>query len=331
MANDSYPTGDQIRERDRKHSASRMEEEAALRSVYGTPEEREHERMRVNQEWDKIESDKSQGMNDGELWSRHLRRMRRMALSLKCPKKSGRRAKHFELAGLSSAARYFQQRAEMLNRELDKPLDVQKDLLIDNLHQFTKYVNHLTEKWGARRPGEIWTRPGGQRVKKRPDGVIVPYFGPKKGEEDEADEEDVRVRGDSKLPSKVSGKAERRTLLDVLRVQQGPNGELISAHFAKSEEALVRLVRSYLATQEKRSKHKDSGELTKEQKQSADYLKYNKGIQQSEEAARTYGKEGLEEHTKKNTDSSKCRFLLASCLVFADIASAMVRKRDRSL
>lgn len=333
MANAGYPTSEQIRDRERRHVAGRMEEEAALRTEYGTPEEREHERMRVNQEWDKLEHDKAQGMSDEELWRRHLRRMRKMALSLRDPKKAVRRAKHFELAGLTTAARYFQQRAEMLNRELDKPLDVQKDLLIDNLQQFTQYVGYLTEKWQARRPGEIWTRPGGQRVTKRPDGTIVPYFGPKKGEDEKEEEEERRSRDRvRKVPPKGSvsqGEQKGKTLLNALHIRTGEGGALISAHFAKSEEALARLVRAYLSSQEKRSKYKESGELTKEQKQNTEYLKYNKGIRQAEEMARTYGEEGLREHGKKKTDTSKCRFLLASCLVFADTSEAMAGKRDR--
>jgi hypothetical protein len=333
MAQEGYPTHEQIRDRDRKQTASRMEEEAALRSVYGTPEEREHERMRVNQEWEKIEHDKAQGMSDSSLWNRHLRRMRRMALSLRDSKKASRRAKHFELAGLSTAAKYFQQRAQMLNRELGKPLDVQKDILVDNLNQFTKYVASLTEKWVARRPGEIWTRPGGQRVMKRPDGTIVPYFGPKKGEEGEEEEEEKRSKGSSmKSPDKETAGRDRKkkSLSDALRLVRGKNGALVSKRFSKSEEVLVRLVRAYLSKQEKKSKYKESGELTKEQKSNPDYVKYNKGIRQSEESAKVYGKAGLREHEKKYTNSSECRFLLASCLLFADIANAMVRKRDLS-
>lgn len=335
MANEGYPTNEQIQERDRKHTAVRMEEEAALRSVYGTPEEREHERMRVNQEWEKIEHDKAQGMSDAELWKRHLRRMRRMALSLKCPKKSARRAKHFELAGLNTAAKYFQQRAEMLNRELEKPLDVQKDLLIDNLNQFTKYVGYLMEKWEARRPGEIWTRPGGKRVVKLPDGTIVPYLGPK-GDEKKKKEEEERGSGKGGVkkvpPSEKYGKEgkKKRTLMDALHIKKGSDGALISAHFAKSEEILVRLVKSYLRFQEKKSEYKKPGELTKEQASNKEYRKYNKGIRQAEEMAREYGEEGLAEHEKPKTNSSECRFLLASCLMFADIAEAMSKKRDRS-
>jgi len=331
MANDSYPTGEQLRDRDRKHVAGRMEEEAQLREAYGTPEERAKERLRVGQEWDKIEHDKAQGMNDSELWGRHLRRMRRMAASLKDPKKAARRATHFDLAGLSTAAKYFRHRAESLTHEYKKPIDPQKDLLIDNLQQFNKSVALCVAKWGSRRPGEIWTRPGGQRVVKRPDGTIVPYFGPKKDGGKKKEEEKYSRRGAvPKTKKKIRGKgdASGRTLLDVLHIKTGANGSLISAHFAKSEEVLAKLVRAYLATQEEKSEYKERGELTKEQKQSGAYIKYNKGIRQAESMAKTYGEMGLAEHEKKKTNSAACRFLLASCLVFVDMAAALVRKRN---
>lgn len=328
MANQGYPTAEQIRDRDRRNNALRMEEEAQLRGVYGTPEEREHERMRVSQEWDKIEHDKAQGMNDAELWGRHLRRMRRMATSLKCPKKAARRARHFELAGLSTAAKYFQQRSEFLGQQAKKAIDPQTDILIDNLNRFSDFV----EKWESRRPGEIWTRRGGQRVIKRPDGVIVPYFGPKEGEDKKEEEEEKTPTGKAKKGKPEVGGAgkERRTLMSVISVRAGENGSLISPHFSKSEEALVRLVKAYLATQEKKSKYKKPEDLTDKQKANKEYMKYNKGIRQSEEMARTFGEKGLKEHEKDDTDSSLCRFLLASCLVFADIAGAMGRRRDGS-
>ena len=144
MANEGYPTLDQLRDKQRKFHASRLEEEAKLRSVYGTPEDREHERLRVEQEWDKIEHDKAKGLSEDDLWSRHLARMKSMAGSLMNAKKAERRARHFELAGLSTAAAYFQQRADELNQAAKKPIDPQKDLLIDNLNKFNEFTaNHV--------------------------------------------------------------------------------------------------------------------------------------------------------------------------------------------
>lgn len=218
MADQGYPTAEQKRDRVRRQTAAELEEEAQLRGVFGTPEEREHERTRVCQEWDKIEHDKAQSMNEDELWKRHLRRMRSMAASLKCPKKAARRAKHFELAGLATAAKYFQQRAEALSHEYRKEIDPQSDLLIDNLNKFNDFVGCYVEKWDSRRPGEIWTRRGGQRVTKRPDGVIVPYFGPG-DDDDKKDDDEEGQKGGKSNAKKSKGKAlksEQRTLMDAL-------------------------------------------------------------------------------------------------------------------
>jgi hypothetical protein len=254
-----------------------------------------------------------------------------MAASLRCPKKAARRARHFELAGLATAAKYFQHRAEMLGQAYKKEIDPQSDLLIDNLNKFNEFVEGTVEKWEKRRPGEIWTRRGGQRVTKRPDGTIVPYFGPKEGRGKE-EEEEKGPGGRGKRPKKPvkKGEAVRRTLLEALNIKKGPGGALISGFFSKSEEALARLVRAYLATQEEKSKHKESDELTKEQKANSNYMKFNKGINQAEKMARKYGERGLVEHDKKDTNEPVCRFLLASCLVFADLATAMGRRRDSS-
>ena len=130
---DGYPSAEQLQEQERRHQAANMETEAQLREEYGTPEQREKERTRVKQEWDKIEHDKAKGLEDSDIWSRHLDRMKRMAMSMQDPKKCERRAKHFDLAGLSTAASYFRRRAEGLHGKTKEPVDAQKDLLIDNL------------------------------------------------------------------------------------------------------------------------------------------------------------------------------------------------------
>lgn len=140
--NEGYPSTDELKGRERSFWANRMDEEHSIRSQYGSPEEREHEKTRVAQEWDKMERDKNQGLKDHDIWGNHLGRMTRMAESIRDAGKAERRARHLELAGLATAAKIFYNRAQQLQGGTSGKIDAQKDILIDNLEKFSGWVNH---------------------------------------------------------------------------------------------------------------------------------------------------------------------------------------------
>ena len=344
--NDSYPTSDQIREQERKFSAGRMEEEAKLRSVYGSPEEREHERLRVGQEWDKIDRDKAQGMNDDQVWHNHLDRMKRMARSLRESGKATRRAKHFELAGLSTAAGLFQGMADYLGRASKKPLDAQKDILISNLDKFNEFVVDLAkhqsaqseaeiEKLRPRRVGEIWTRPGGARVVKLPNGNIVPFEGHARKEEDTKKQEKGPGKKGAAGPKK-DGKTlaeDKRLSADLgngsrVRYRKAVDGSLINPLFLKSEDELEKAVREYLEHQQGRTKYVLVRDMTEDQRKDVQFRKYNSGIGQAETYARAYGYHGLKQEAKTRSSHAERRFWLGMCLVMKETAEEFVRLRE---
>lgn len=343
--NDSYPTSDQIREQERKFTAGRMEEEAKLRSVYGSPEDREHERLRVGQEWDKIDRDKAQGLNDDLVWRNHLDRMKRMARSLRDAGKATRRAKHFELAGLSTAAGLFQEMAEYLGRASKKPLDAQKDILISNLDKFNEFVADLAkhqaeqsaaeiEKLRPRRVGEIWTRPGGARVTKLPNGNIVPYEGHARKEQEIKRQEKSPEKKGAAVPKKDTALAEDdRFSADLgngsrVRYRRGPDGSLINPIFLKSEDELERAVREYLAHQQEKTKYVLVRDMTEEQRKDVQFRKYNSGIGQAETYARAYGYHGLKQEARTRASHAERRFWLGMCLVMKETAEEFGRLRD---
>jgi hypothetical protein len=329
----AYPTSDQIKANERRFHAGRMEDEAKIRTTYGTPEDREHERMRVNQEWDKIESDKVQNVGDDKVWRNHLGRMTKMALSLRCRNKCLRRAKHFEMAGLSTAAKIFTKQAERLAAMSKKPMDVQKDILIDNLEKFSEFVNSV-EKYHPRNTWEVWTRRGGERVTKIPSGNIVPYEG-------KVIEDRKKATGSSDADTKAGPGAASatdgvKTPANGATAKKLPaesklnfkivNGKHTSGHFDKGLAALEKAVRTYLAGQEKNSKFIAIKDMTETQRKNATYRKYNSGISQSETYAREYGAKGLGEKGELPADVRK--FWLAMTLVMADVADEFGRVRD---
>lgn len=329
-----YPTPDELKAQERKFRAGRMEEEAKLRGVYGSPEEREHERLRVNQEWDKIEQDKSQGSNDDQVWQNHLKRMTRMASSLSCPKKALRRAKHFEMAGLSTASSLFQKRAEMLASEGERPVSPEKDLLIDNLQKFNEFVVDV-EKYTKRAIWEVWAQPSGKRVTKIPSGNIVPFEGGVVQQREQALSGRAPT-GAAPVPEKKAGEApkERRAPPlangSKLRFKKGKNGKLSSGHFDKSLQQLVREVRGYLSAQKKSSKYVLVRDMTEDQRKMPDFRKYNSGIGQAETYAREYGDRGLGKKEGSPEDKKEKKFLLGMSLVMRDSAAEFVRLRDES-
>ena len=145
--NDGYPTENDMKDRERSFWAGRMEEEAQIRAKYGDPSEREHERLRVSQEWDKIEADKKKGLSDYDIWQNHVDRMKRMAESLKNAGKALRRARHFELAGLTTASKFFNARAQQLaGDDSEGQMDAQKDILVSNLTKFSEWANLASAK-----------------------------------------------------------------------------------------------------------------------------------------------------------------------------------------
>jgi len=327
---DSYPTADQLREQERRHHAGRMEEEAQLREQYGTPEDREHERVRVQQEWDKIEHDKSKGLSDGDIWGAHLSRMQRMAASMKDPDKCVRRAKHFELAGLSTASRLFADHAEGLHGRKKEPVNAQKDLLIDNLSSFNKFVGYMSDikKYVPRRVGEIWTREAGQRVTKRPDGVIVPYTPPKRRGSRKAD--DSQKKGDKNKKSAVTSK-DVDALRDAISLEKLSDGTMSSRYFGKTEKALSKLVRELLRKLDESSECLVAKDMSSDEKVNADYRKYNKGVCEAESSAKKFGKRGLTKTGGDSNSASERKFWLSTALVFGELADFFEERRADSL
>jgi len=292
--------------------------------VYGTPEEREHERLRVSQEWEKIEHDKAKGIKDRQIWDNHIDRMKRMALSVKCPNKCERRSRHLELAGLTSASRMFQESAAALRGETEGPVDPQKDLLLDNLHKFTGFVCEL-EKYQSRRVGEIWTRDGGQRVTKRPDGIIIPYIAPKAAR--------GRKAGDPKssIHNKQSARKNvKRFNLSDLNAMRGDNG-FESAHFSKSMSDLVKEVQRLLQRLEDHPNCVLPNDLATDEEANKKFRKYNKAVCDAEESAKKYGKRGLKKTGKKSDAESDRTFWLATALLFDDVSQEFTALRDAAL
>jgi hypothetical protein len=327
---DLYPTSEQIKAQERKFQASRMEEESQLRSVFGTPEEREHERMRVNQEWDKIDQDKAQNRNEDELWRNHVDRMTRMATSLRCPKKAARRAKHFEMAGLSTAAKLFNEKAERLAADSKKPLDPEKDLLISNLEKFNEFVADV-EKYQPRQVWEVWTQPSGKRVTKIPSGNIVPFEGGVVQDRDRSISGKTPTGAVTAPEKKKDSPAERRQApppsSNKFGFKKGANGKLTSSHFSKSLAQLIKEVRAYLKTQRDKSKYVLVRDMKEEQRKRPDFRKYNSGIGQSETYAREYGEMGLGEKDSPDNERDR-KFLLGMSLVMRDVADEFSRMRD---
>jgi hypothetical protein len=332
---DTYPTAEQIKAQERKFHASRMEEEAQLRDVYGTPEDREHERTRVNQEWDKIDRDKAEGVNDDALWRNHLGRITRMATSLRDAKKATRRAKHFELAGLGTAAKIFQRQAEVLAGESKKDIDPQSDLLVDNLTKFNEFASTI-EKYDARQTWEVWTQPSGKRVTKLPSGNIVPFEGGVVAQRDQA-ASGLATRAAPPAaatePAALAAAKRKEGPLPAgnrFKFRKGANGKLTSGHFNKSEKELAREVRAYLSRQRSQSKYVMVRDMAEAQRKNANFRKYNSGIGQAETYAREYGSRGLGKKDDHGHNSQEKKFWLGMTLVMADTASEFARLRDDS-
>lgn len=141
-----YPTSDELSARERRHQAAKMEEEAKIRGKFGDPESRDHERLRLGQEWEKIQADQKKGMKDDQVWQNHVDRMSRMSNSLKDPSKCERRAQHFDAVGLKSAGLMFRQRAATLKSKIANKAATPKQGVVKSLERFNKEV--LGPVWG---------------------------------------------------------------------------------------------------------------------------------------------------------------------------------------
>lgn len=153
-ANSVYPSSDELESRRRKFRAEQLEQEAALRDQFGTPEQRSHERMRVKQEWDKIDADERAGLDEGKIWRRHMQRMRRMASSVGSPNKARRRAAHLNAEGLKSAGKLFEERAQ----ELENVANATKNphtRALKSLQGFDQWVRKETIEWGLVRESAV--------------------------------------------------------------------------------------------------------------------------------------------------------------------------------
>lgn len=171
MADDQYPSSDQVHAKTRRFEAEGMEEEAKVRDVFGDKEQRKHEQDRLNQEWEKIGQDKGGNLSEKDVWSNHVRRMRRMSATIKDTGKALRRAQHFEAAGLGTASALFSERAQTLaKKESNVPV-------VKGLARFNAWVvkgfKKLISFEKTRKVGERWMRAGGYEVTKLPSGEIV--------------------------------------------------------------------------------------------------------------------------------------------------------------
>jgi len=143
------PSSDERNVRARKFWAQQMEDEAQASQVFGDKDERRHERLRVQQEWEKMAHDKKEGLDDRSAWRGHCQRMFRMAHSIMDPQKALRRARHFEAEGLTTAANFFYNRAQKLSGREEKAMGQKEDVLKE-LQSFNTaaFVHGSLEKQG---------------------------------------------------------------------------------------------------------------------------------------------------------------------------------------
>ena len=207
--------------------------------------------------------------------------------------------------------------------------DVGNILYVSNLKKFNEFTQAVLEKWERRRAGEIWTRQGGERVVKLPDGQIIPYHGKESG--GRGDDED-----DAKSGEDARKKAEKIKALEGLRafdlgLKLGPNGELISPHFRKSEEVLEKLVREMLSRLGDGGKCVLQSDMLDDEKSNPDYRDGNKGVCMSEGFAEQYGLKGLRMVSKSRSSKADKKFILATALVYGDLIDTFVHKRSEAI
>jgi len=187
------------------------------------------------------------------------------------------------------------------------------------------------EKWVRRRVGEIWTRQGGQRVIKLPNGHIVPYRGPKKDTASKKGGEEESPRGDHvKAAAKRRLAVMQRRLQKLTELSRGGAGGFKSAHFAKERDVLIAEVKALLDRIErdpncKRFKPSVWREMRAETKN------LNKRVCKAEKFAVKYGRRGLRASPSVTITDAEKTFWLGVSLIFGDISVSLAKRRDLML
>ena len=285
----TMPSSDDLKDQARRFLMGHMESLANISSKMGDKEEREHERKRVGQEWDKIAHDKRSGASEEEAWHAHLVRMQRMAESLGDPDKALRRARHMEAAGFSAAAKFFYARAQKLGAEVP---EMEKSAATGNLEQFNEWV----------------TKQGHKYIKRvqQPDGTYRYYYDVPAG---------VKPRMDP---------GERELARFAGPEQPGGGGrELVSPHHSRPYRELREMsMVAHLGEDAYVPKAKQPANAP------VKWVKYNKDVGALEGQAKAYHIRGMKMDVEYGKSEAERKLWLATSLMFRDAAKSLATKRD---